>query len=255
MRSALVGYTGFVGRNLLAQHEFGELYNSSNIGEVRGRSFDLVVIAAARAEKWRINQEPRKDAAELASLKRHLAAVRADRAVLISTVDVYSSPRGVDEGTPIETEGLHAYGRHRYELERFIANTFPRPHVLRLPALFGDGLKKNVIFDLLHDNGVDRINSAGEFQYYDLSHLWRDVERVIGNDLALLNVATAPIATSKIACEILGRPFDQQPEGTTAARYDFRSLHADLWGGRDGYLYSREQVLADLRRFLRRVTR
>lgn len=255
MRTALVGYTGFVGSNLAAAHPFDENYNSSNIADADGESFDLVVVAAARAEKWRINQDPEKDAAELEDLKRHLAAVRASRVVLISTVDVYESPHGVDERTLIDPEELHPYGRHRYELERFVAESFPLSHIVRLPGLFGDGLKKNVIFDLLHNNGVDRINAAGEFQYYNLDRLWRDIVRVIDRDLQLLNIATAPIATSDVALEILGRPFTQQPEGTTAPRYDFRSVHAELWGGRDGYLYSREQVLDDLRAFLRRQTR
>jgi hypothetical protein len=35
-----------------------------------------------------------------------------------------------------------------------------------------------------------------------------------------------------------------------AARYDYRSRYAHLFGGHDGYLYSKEQVLSDLRKFV-----
>jgi len=34
------------------------------------------------------------------------------------------------------------------------------------------------------------------------------------------------------------------------ARYDLRSRHAALWGGRGGYLRSRDEVLRGLERFV-----
>ncbi len=47
---------------------------------------------------------------------------------------------------------------------------------MRLPGLYGPGLKKNVIFDFLHDNDVHKIDSRGVFQFYDTTRLWRDLE-------------------------------------------------------------------------------
>ena len=42
-RNALVGYSGFVGSNLDRQAQFDAHYNSSNIGELRGRDLKLLV--------------------------------------------------------------------------------------------------------------------------------------------------------------------------------------------------------------------
>ena len=36
----------------------------------------------------------------------------------------------------------------------------------------------------------------------------------------------------------------------TPARYDFRSRYAELFGGRDGYIFSKEQVLAEIKTFM-----
>ena len=51
--TALIGYSGFVGGNLLRQRSFDACFNSSNIEAIAGRSFDLVVCAGAPAEKWK----------------------------------------------------------------------------------------------------------------------------------------------------------------------------------------------------------
>lgn len=54
-QTALVGYTGkfkfpyqgFVGQNLAQQYSFSHFYNSKNLEEIRGKSFDLVIFTAS----------------------------------------------------------------------------------------------------------------------------------------------------------------------------------------------------------------
>jgi nucleoside-diphosphate-sugar epimerase len=198
MPSALIGYTGFVGSNLAAEHNFDDLFNSSSIGDIEAKSYDLIVSAGARAEKWRINQESEKDLAEIDSLIEHLKTVNTQQFVLISTVDIYKNPVDVDEDTRIDTDGLHPYGSNRYHLEKFVREQFDGL-VVRLPGLFGMGLKKNVIYDLLNDNNVDRIHHAGSFQYYNLDYVWRDIEIALGANIKLLNIATEPVRADEIA--------------------------------------------------------
>lgn len=59
--SALVGHTGFVGSNLLAQHPFQHLYNSRNIAGIAGQSFELLVFCGAQSKKWWANLNPDED--------------------------------------------------------------------------------------------------------------------------------------------------------------------------------------------------
>src|SRR5947209_7236332 len=110
MRSALIGHTGFVGGTLLRQYPFDDLYRSTNIGVIRGRSYDLVVCAGAPAAKWLANREPENDRACLAKLQDCLGQCQARRVVLISTVDVFADPRGVDEATPVDPAHTQPYG-------------------------------------------------------------------------------------------------------------------------------------------------
>src|SRR5262249_7287015 len=122
--AALIGHTGFVGGNLARQRSFDAFFNSSNIEGIAGRSFDLVVCSGARAEKWKANADPEADLNGIERLTRALEHVEARKLVLISTVDVFLDPVGVDEESPTPMTGLHAYGRNRRRLEQIVASRF-----------------------------------------------------------------------------------------------------------------------------------
>ena len=179
MKSALIGHTGFVGGNLRAQLPFDDLYNTSNLETIAAREYDLVVSAGAPAVKWLANKEPEADKASIARLVAALDRVRARRFVLISTVDVYPRPIDVDEREPLDLAQPQAYGRHRAELEDFVSRRFPGATRVRLPGLFGPGLKKNIVFDFLNDNALDKVHQDGSFQFYDLADVGRDVMRAL----------------------------------------------------------------------------
>lgn len=151
-RTALIGHTGFVGGELSRQRDFTAVFNSSNIESIRGQTFDRIVCAGVSAVKWLANKEPKRDWVSIQRLMECLSNVSAADFVLISTIDVYRQTAGLTENDAPSTEGLHAYGLHRLRLESFIAERFPGHAIVRLPALFGTGLKKNALYDLLHDN-------------------------------------------------------------------------------------------------------
>lgn len=250
MASALIGYTGFVGGNIDTQGTFEDKYNTSNITGIDGRKYDLVVSAATYAEMWKINQDPEGDLAQINGLIDHLKTIKATKFVLISTVGVYKEPNGADEGTPVETDGLLPYGVNRYHLEQFVQNNFDAL-VVRLPGLFGPGLKKNVIYDLMHNNMVEKIHHAGTYQYYNLAHIWKDISIALENNLSVINLATEPVRTDELAAYCFGKKnFDQAPGGVTPAFWDMHSRHAELFGGKNPYLYSKHQILDDIKTFV-----
>ncbi len=147
---ALLGYTGFVGSNIAKQMKFERLFNSKNSNELLLESYDLVVCSAIRAEKFLANKYPEEDKALIVRLQEQLKGLKCKTFVLISTIDVVDQQCGADEHYPIDIDKLEPYGRHRYEFEQFVCSTFSDVYILRLPALFGDGLKKNFIFDIIH---------------------------------------------------------------------------------------------------------
>jgi nucleoside-diphosphate-sugar epimerase len=245
---ALIGHTGFVGGNFLRQRHFDDLFNSKNIQDIRGRAYELLVVSGAPAEKWKANAEPERDLAILNGLMEHLRHVTARKVVLISTVDVYPKPLEVDEDTPFDATQGGAYGRNRYLLEQFVQERFDAC-VVRLPGLFGQGLKKNVIYDFLNNNRTEVIHSEGVFQFYDLANLARDVQTAQANGLRVVNFSTEPTRVGDIIREGFGITFDNKLPNPPA-RYDMRSKHAALFGGKKGYLYDARQVFDGVKTFV-----
>jgi nucleoside-diphosphate-sugar epimerase len=246
MACALIGYTGFVGGNLLAQKPFDVLYNSQNIEDIAWTSYSLIVCAGAPAVKWKANLDPKGDRACLERLMRSLERTRTEQLILISTVDVFGQPIGVDEED--EPSGACPYGRHRLELERFCQERFPTL-VVRLPGLFGPGLRKNALFDLLTDNQVQRIDRRAIFQFYDLQRLWRDIHIARAAGLTLVHLATAPVSMAEVARHCFDRELDHTLPGPPP-RYDLRSRYAFLLGGLGAYVQDKSEVLAGIRAFV-----
>jgi nucleoside-diphosphate-sugar epimerase len=247
---ALIGHTGFVGSNLLRAGGFDSMFNSSNYRDIAGRRFDEVVCAGVAAAKWIANKEPEADRAGIAALTDVLAQADIGRFVLISTIDVYPDPgMAVDETFDPAGQPNHAYGTNRLALEKWVAARHADHLIVRLPALFGPGLKKNVLFDLLHDNGVEKINPAGRFQFYPVKRLAADIATAAAADLRLVNLFTEPVAMSTI----IERYFTGAPVGpasTPAPDYRLTTRHGRRFGGDDRYVLSSEAVLASIAEFV-----
>jgi hypothetical protein len=250
--TAIIGYTGFVGSNLQTQFNYSKKYNTNNIETIRYNKYETVMCAGIQAKKWWANQNEAEDLAGINSLLDHLKTVVANRFILISTVDVYPDPSGVDESTPVDFSCNHPYGKHRFIAEEFVKSHFPNHLILRLPGLFGDGIKKNVIHDLLNDHELEKINPEGIYQYYYLDNLKADIDRALAMGISLLNISVEPLVTK----DIISYFFPQKKVGFSSpfkASYDMRSLYWREWGSSaPGYLYDRATVLNQLGEFITR---
>lgn len=299
---ALVGHTGFVGSNIYAQGGIHRGYNSKNIQEAYGTQPELLIYAGMRAEKFLANSDPEADMALVSQAQENIRKIQPKKLVLISTIDVFKDPCGKDEDSPIDTDGLHPYGLHRYRLEQWVRQNYPDALIIRLPGLYGINIKKNLIYDMIHlipsmlapakfqelsaqapeltgyyapqPNGfykcrpltlqerdhlkalfqqlgftaLNFTDSRNVYQFYPLSRLWADIQIALDQELTLWHPATEPVSASQVHQHLTGAPFTNHI-AATAVVYDLRTKHAPLFGGTDGYIMTRQQVLEDLKHF------
>lgn len=247
--NALIGYSGFVGTTLLKQTIFSELFRSTNIADIEGKNFNMVVCAGVSAQKWLANQEPEDDFNAIQKLISHLKTITCQKFILISTVDVFQNPIAVNEKTNVNEEKLHAYGLHRRYLEKFVMSYFDDYLIVRLPGLVGPGLRKNIIFDFLNSNNLDLIDSRGSFQFYPMVNLWSDIQIALANKLSLVHLVAEPLSVMEIAKEAFGIKALSQAFSSQPAVYDMTSCYADLYSSNNSYQYSKKESLLAIRAY------
>lgn len=248
MTNALIGYSGFVGTTLLKQRTFEHRFRSTNINEIDGKEFDLVVCAAAPAQKWIANREPESDLQKIEGLIAHIKTIHCKTFVLISTVDVFKSPIGVNEDTSVEEAGLHPYGLHRRLLEKYVEGHFPNHLIVRLPGLVGPGLRKNVIFDFLNNNNLHLIESRGVFQFYPMNNLWPDIQIALEVGLKLVHLTAEPVSVAEVSEAGFGKPFNQTLANPPAV-YDLQSKYVAMFGVHGAYQYSKRETIQAVRAY------
>lgn len=247
-KNALIGYSGFVGSTLMKQACFDQRYRSSNIAEIRNRSFDVVFCAGAPAQKWIANKEPEMDRIKILGLIDHLKTIQSKTFILMSTVDVFKDPFNVDEGSPISEDGLNPYGLNRRLLEKFVEEKFSNYLIVRLPGLVGPGLRKNVIFDFLNNNNLSAIDSRGVFQFYPMVNLWFDIQTALRAGLKLVHLTAEPISVSDVSLQGFGKPF-QNLLMHTPATYDLRTRYGQLFKVSGNYQYNQRETILAIRAY------
>ena len=299
---ALVGYTGFVGSNIYDAGDFDAFYNSKNIQEAYGTEPDLLIYAGLRAEKYLANNAPEKDMELIYQAEENITKIAPKKLVLISTIDVFKNPMGVDENSDIGTENLHAYGLNRYRLELWVREKYPDALIIRLPGLFGKNIKKNFIYDYinlipfmlkaekfeelsandpelkkfyhLQDNGFYKVevddadreglkdrfrklgfsalnftDSRSIYQFYNLGRLWDDIQTAMGKGIKLWHPATEPVSAAEVYKYLSGEEFVNELGGAPA-NYDYKTVHAEIFGGKNGYICDKGRILSEIKEFV-----
>jgi len=305
-KKAIVGYTGFVGSNIYAVGGFNAAYNTRNIQEAFGSNPDLLVYAGMRAEKFLANANPNADYDLVLEAEKNIDYINPKKLVLISTIDVFKTPVGVDENSVIDTEGLNAYGYNRYRLENWVRKNYSDALIIRLPGLFGKNIKKNFIYDFINvipsmlrpekieelslrneslkeyyvkqNNGFYKVkpldvaekdnlkrkfrklgfsalnftDSRSCYQFYNLSRLWNDIQIALDANLTLWHPATEPVSAGELYEYLTGETFVNEV-ASVPARYDYKTVYAELFDGKNGYIDFKNSVMKQIEKFVSEI--
>lgn len=236
----LIGYTGFVGSNLIKQIEFDYLVNSKNIIQFSGVEVEELIICAGDARKWLANKEPENDLKHITKLYDDISKIKAKKVVLFSTVDVYDNKKNVYEGS--FKVSSQPYGKHRRQFEQLILGCYDEVKVIRLPGLFGNGLKKNIIFDIIMGKDITGFNPNSTFQWFHLDELKKVIDYCKSNGIEELNVTSEPITVAEL-CNRTNVNLGLLDENAPLVKYDICSKHGIKYSSNSDYLYNKIDTL------------
>ena len=165
--------------------QFDCVFNSHSIDTINNYKFDSIYCAAPSSNRLIANNNPSDD---LQNIKRLAAALTKSGAqiILISTVDAFvkTSP----------------YAMNRKFLEDQV-QTLPSYKIVRLPSLVGQSIKKNILYDIKHNQYIESINALDVCQWYPLENLIHDMACL--EDNTITNFVSEPIVNRLILEEFL----------------------------------------------------
>lgn len=245
----VVGPNGFIGSNLVRRSGASAVYGRNDGEFLANSNHDLLICSGAPAEKWKANNDPGEDARNLELLAKNLSTAKAKNFVLISTIDVLGNGTDVIETEDISVYERDAYGLNRHALEIQVASEFPRSLIIRLPAMFGPGLKKNLIYDLLHYKKLPNLNSDSTFQWFDVREIWPTLLLALRENLQILHLATEPISVLDLVSQLEPSRLSEVIDPHSPIKeYSMKTEYSRLISDRDGpYLKSKLEVLSQIR--------
>jgi hypothetical protein len=137
-----------------------------------------------------------------------------------------------------------AYGKHRRMMEEWVMSYYLDYHIVRLPALFGIGLKKNALYDLLTGNKTCAINPLDSFQWYYLDDLYEDLNSIVSDGWREVNLFSEPVTMQDVLSEF----FDVQDVSVREGKpilYNFITQYTE-----SGYWNTKFEILESMHKFI-----
>jgi hypothetical protein len=210
-----IGYTGFVGSNL-DHSKYDVFINSKNYQSIKNQTFDNVMCCGFSGTKYIANKNPTEDWNRIKQLLDTILTIKCNKFTLISTIDIYFD---------------HAYGKHRKKIEDILKDYFTEIlTIVRLPGIYGKNLKKNAIYDLMHNHNLNQISLKDQYQWYSLFDL--DTDIIANIDKKIIELFPEPILIEEINDSIFQFKIGSFSTSESTKHYNNKP-----------YIYSKELVI------------
>lgn len=246
-KKILVGSTGLVGSTLKETIRFDYEFNSKNIDEFFNvpNNCDLY-LSCLPATKWIVNQNLTDDLKNIYEIIETLKLKTYRSIYLISTIDVYNdSPIGSNEDYAPNISKSN-YGNNRYFFELFVSEVlkYEDLKIFRLPAIFNKHIKKNILYDLINNNNVGKINTNTYYQWYNLDNLSSDID-IFSTEYSnetKFNLFSEPIHTLDIV-SLFPKHLEKVYHSDVSVNYNYTTKFG-------GYYTTKESIFHNIKTFI-----
>ena len=121
--------------------------------------------------------------------------------------------------------------------------------IIRLTALVGKHLKKNILYDIKNKFQLDKINKNSVYQYYPIDNLSKDVEKLSNEKNKVIHLNSEPIKV----CEILNDNNLSLLDGGLIKKkelYNLKSIYSKKYMNIRSYFYNKKKILSYIKKYL-----
>lgn len=114
-----------------------------------------------------------------------------------------------------------------------------------------DDSDRELLKDKFRKLGFSALNftdSRSVYQFYNLARLWDDINTALNAGITMWHPATEPVSAGEVYEYLTGKTFVNELSGTPAD-YDYRTVHSELFDGKEGYICDKKTVLNDIKVF------
>lgn len=245
----LLGETGLIGRSLKEQTTFDGGFSSKNLDDVLNiPDGQEIFLSCLPATKWQVNQNLQADLDNMQRVINVLKQKKFSRVNLISTIDVYCNSQECSDESHSPRFNSLSYGHNRYLFELMVRAFVSADElkIFRLPALYNKHIKKNVLYDLLHNKNVEKISYHSAFQWYNLDYLYDDIIRLTRRfpEADLFNIFPEPLYTQNII-ELFPDAMEKVDFVNAGSFYNYHTKYTST-----GYFYPSEQSLQEIKKLI-----
>ncbi len=247
MRNCIIGYSGFIGNKISERNHLK--INSKNIHRIKNKNFNIVYCAAPTGKKFAVNKNPNNDFTNILNLIKILKTIKCKRFILISTIDIYQNKTTkINEKNFPKKNKIRNYGANRFYLEEFVKENFENYHIIRLPNLFGKNLKKNFIFDMLHNERVF-ISKNSLVQLFNIDKINFYIDKIVKKKIRIINLTSPPLKLINI-CKIIKT--NNKIFSGKLYKYNVSSKHSSKFQKNSKYIISENEIIKDLLKFYKK---
>lgn len=218
--NALIGSHGVIGQSLQDHMRFDMVFNSNNINQLPSQ-LDTVIVAAPSGNRLAVNRGTVNDKQACNSIITAVQQAQPNHVILLGSVDSVTAPN---------TE----YGANRQYLEHALTNTVPTT-VIRLCTLIGTRIKKNMLYDIKHNQFLDEIDSGAWLQWCLL------------DDLPMLITQAVPGTVFDLVSEPI-QNLDVMQRYSPGVPLISKSV--SLYYNQRPYVYTQDQIFAAMDRYM-----
>lgn len=106
------------------------------------------------------------------------------------------------------------------------------------------------VFRKLGFTALNFTDSRNRYQFYPLERLWDDIQTALAHEITLWHPATEPVSAAEVYEYLTGGEFKNEL-GAAPVVYDYRTKYDTVFGGGNGYICNKEEILQKIAEFIR----